>query len=252
MSAFAHQFRVAGKRLRATLFMRNRQLRVGTHWAWYWRWLFNLALMLVAGLFVWWLISNQHKVTGFNPGELRERVEKLAEENQRLQTQLSASSRKTIDAEQQTAVEKATLSELSKTIAHLQEENAALKEDMSFMRKMVTGSASEAVSINQLQVERAEAPNLYRYRLVVVQGGDRKQDFKGKLALSAKIQKNGALSNWTIPDDPAARTDLEFKFYQRLEGRFAVPEGTQIKALEVKVLAGPGGQTRATRSVNVG
>jgi hypothetical protein len=252
MSAFAHQFRVAGKRLRATLFMRNRQLRVGTHWAWYWRWLFNLALMLAAGLFVWWLISNQHKVTGFNPGELRERVEKLTEDNQRLQSQLSASSRKTIDAEQQTAVEKATLSELSKTIAQLQEENAALKEDISFMRKMVTGSSAEAVSINHLHIERAEVPNLYRYRLVVIQGGDRKQDFKGKLALSAKIQRNGALSTWAVPDDPSVKTDLEFKFYQRLEGRFAVPEGSQVKALEVKVLAGPGGQTRASKSVSIG
>jgi hypothetical protein len=256
MSALGHQFRVAGKRLRAALFMRNRRLRVGTHWAWYWRWLFNLGLMIAAALLVWWLLSNQHKVTGFNPTQLREQVEQLTTENKRLSGELQASSRQTKDAEQQTAVEKATLTELSKTVAQLQEENATLKEDLGFLRKMMAaGSVAESVTLSQVQVEKVEKteiPNQYRYRMVVTQGGDRKSDFKGKVQFVARVQRNGTFTNIVLPEEASMRTELDFKFFQRLEGRFSIPDGAPLKSVEIKVLANPGGQLKASKSVSLG
>ncbi len=235
--------------MRAALFMRNRRMRVGSHWAWYWRWLFNVGLMACAGLLVWWAFSNQHKITGFNPTQLREQVDTLASENLRLTDELAKVTRQMKDSEQQTAIEKATQTELSKNVVQLQDENSTLKEDLGFMRKMMGGGGTEAIAINQLQVEREPKPNEFRYRMVVTQGGERKHDFKGKLQLVARVQKGGALTSIVLPEEESAKTDLDFKFFQRIEGKFSVPDGSQVKGLEVRVLVMPGGQVRLTRNV---
>jgi hypothetical protein len=251
MSSLSHQFKVAGKRLRAALFMRNRRLRVGTHLPWYLRWLVNIGLMLLAAFTVWWVLSNQHKVTGFNPKQMGEQIEQLTVENRRLNDELSKTSRLAQNAEQQTAVEKATLTELSKTVAQLQEENATLKEDLGFLRKMMTGSGNEVITITQAHLEKGAAPNQYRYRMVVTQGGDRKQDFKGKVQLVAKVVRNGAVTSLNLPEEVSMRTDLDFKLFQRLEGSFTIADGAALKSVDVRVLTVPGNQVKLTRTVNL-
>jgi hypothetical protein len=114
---------------------------------------------------------------------------------------------------------------------------------------MMGSGGTEAIAINQLQVEREPKPNEFRYRLVVTQGGERKHDFKGKLQLVARVQKAGVLTSVVLPEEASAKTDLDFKFFQRIEGKFSVPDGSQVKGLEVRVLAMPGGQVRLTRNV---
>jgi hypothetical protein len=44
---------------------------------------------------------------------------------------------------------------------------------------------------------------------------------------------------------------VEFRFYQKVDGRFRIPEGAILKGYEVRVVALPGGQVKLSRSVNV-
>jgi hypothetical protein len=44
---------------------------------------------------------------------------------------------------------------------------------------------------------------------------------------------------------------VEFRFYQKVDGRFRIPEGAVLKAFEVRVLAIPGGQVKLSRTLNL-
>ena len=138
-------------------------------------------------------------------------------------------------------------------MAQLQEENASLKEDLGFLRNiMSSGTTPEGIGLSNLKVERDAKPNEYRYRMLLTQGGQRKQDFKGKVQIVARVAKDGAMTTMTIPDAPAADPAgaFEFRFYQKVEGRFAIPDGSTLKGVDVRVLALPGGQVKLSRTIN--
>jgi len=140
-----------------------------------------------------------------------------------------------------------------RTVAQLQEENAALKEDLGFLRNiMSSGAAPEGIGVSNLKVERDGKPNEYRYRMLLTQGGQRKQDFKGRVQIVARVARDGAMSTLTFPDAavPDAAGAFEFRFYHKVEGRFAIPEGTTLKGVDVRVLALPGGQVKLSRTIN--
>jgi hypothetical protein len=88
--------------------------------------------------------------------------------------------------------------------------------------------------------------------MLLTQGGQRKQDFKGKVQIVARIAKDGATTTLTFPDaavtDPAGA--FEFRFYHKVEGRFAIPDGASLKGVDVRVLALPGGQVKLSRTIN--
>jgi hypothetical protein len=118
---------------------------------------------------------------------------------------------------------------------------------------MSSGATPEGLAIANLKVEPDGTSNEYRYRMILTQGGQRKQDFKGKVQLAVRVAESGALKTLTFPE-AAAGADagaVEFRFYQKVEGRFRLPEGSLLKGYEVRVLALPGGQVKLSRSVNV-
>ena len=227
---------------------------IRSHMAWYWRWLLNLLMMAAVAGVVWWLVENSYRITGFDREEAKQQIATLGEENARLKRDLDAARAAHAEAERQLAIDKAAQMELARNVSQLQDENAALKEDLGFLRNiMSSGATPEGLGLANLKVEQDGQPNEFRYRMLLTQGGQRKQDFKGRIQLLARIAHQGAVSTLTFPDAAAAETDaaVEFRFYQKVDGRFRIPEGAILKGYEVRVLALPGGQVKLSRSVNL-
>ena len=220
--------------------------------AWYWRWLANILMMAVVAGVVWWLVQNSYRITGFDIDEVKHRLASLTEENGTLRADLESSKAAVVEKDRQLQIDKAAQTELARTVAQLQEENAALKEDLGFLRRvMSSGTTPEGIGVSDLKVEREGATNEYRYRMLLTQGGQRKQDFKGKVQIVARVTLNGAPSTLTFPDAAAGDAGaFEFRFYHKVEGRFAIPEGSTLKGVDVRVLAVPGGQVKLSRTVN--
>jgi hypothetical protein len=221
--------------------------------AWYWRWVLNVLMMVVVGAVVWWLVQNSYRITGFDIEEVRHKIAALTEENSVMKHDLEAAKAALSDRDRQLQIEKAAQGELGRTVAQLQEENAALKEDLGFLRNiMSSGTTPEGLGMSNLKIERDGKPNEFRYRMLLTQGGQRKQDFKGKVQIVARIAKDNVVTSLTFPDPAAgdAAGVFEFRFYQKVEGRFAIPEGATLKGVDVRVLALPGGQVKMTRTVN--
>ena len=225
-----------GRRLRSTFGIGSSRMAIRSQLAWYWRWLLNILMMVVVGAVVWWLVQNSYRITGFNMEEVRQQIATLGEENRTLKRDFDAA--------------RSTLTERDR---QLQEENAALKEDLGFLRNiMSSGAMPEGIGVSNLKIERDGKPNEYRYRMLLTQGGQRKQDFKGQVQIVARVAKDGAVNTLTFPDPAAgeAAGAFEFRFYHKVEGRFAIPDGTTLKGVDVRVLALPGGQVKLSRTLN--
>ena len=242
-----------GRRLRSTFGIGSSRMAIRSQLAWYWRWMLNVLMMVLVGGVVWWLVQNSYRITGFDIEEVRHQIAALTAENTVMKRDLETAKAGLADRDRQLQIEKAAQGELARTVAQLQEENAALKEDLGFLRNiMSSGATPEGLNVSNLKIERDGKPNEFRYRMLLIQGGQRKQDFKGKIQILARIAKDGATSTLTLPDPSAgdAAGTFEFRFYQKVEGRFAIPEGATLKSAEVRVLALPGGQVKMTRTIN--
>ena len=117
---------------------------------------------------------------------------------------------------------------------------------------MSSGATPEGIGLSELKVEREGMSNDYRYRMLLTQGGQRKQDFRGRVQIVARVVKGGAANTLTFPDPalPETADSFEFRFYHKVEGRFRVPEGAAVKGVDVRVLAVPGGQVKLSRTIN--
>ena len=242
-----------GRRFRSSFGIGSSRMAIRSQLAWYWRWLLNLLMMGLVAAVVWWLVQNSYRITGFDIEEVKQKLASLTEENRVMKRDLEAARTTLIERDRQLQIDKAAQGELARTVAQLQEENAALKEDLGFLRNiMSSGATPEGLGVSNLKVEQEGKSNEYRYRMLLTQGGQRKQDFKGKVQIVARVLKDGATTTMSFPDNPPADPagSFEFRFYQKVEGRFAIPEGSTLKGLDVRVLALPGGQVKLSRTIN--
>ena len=222
--------------------------------AWYWRGLLTLLMMAMVAGVVWWLVQNSYRITGFSVEEARQKIASLGEENSRVKREFDSARASLAERERQLQIEKASQSELARSVAQLQEENASLKEDLGFLRRLMSsGATPEGIGVSDLKVEREGRTNEYRYRMLLTQGGQRKQDFKGRVQIIARVAQGTTTNTLTFPDpaQPEAVGSFDFKFYHKVEGRFAIPEGAVLKSADVRVLAVPGGQVKLSRTINL-
>jgi hypothetical protein len=228
-------------------------MAIRSQMAWYWRWVVTILMMAVVAGVVWWLVQNSYRITGFDIEEVKRQIASLTEENRTLKADLEASKSAVIERDRQLQIDRASQGELARSVAQLQEENAGLKEDLGFLRNiMSSGATPEGIGVSNLKVERDGKPNEYRYRMLLTQGGQRKQDFKGRVQIVARVANGANLTSLTFPDPAAGESagSFEFRFYQKVEGRFAIPEGSTLKGVDVRVLALPGGQVKLSRTIN--
>ncbi len=245
--------RSIGRRLRSSFGIGSSRMAIRSQLAWYWRWTLNVLMMAVVATVVWWLVQNSYRITGSDIEEVRQRITRLTEEDKVLHQDLETTKASLVERDRQLQIEKAAQTELARTVAQLQDENAGLKEDLGFLRNiMSSGATPEGLALSNLKIERDGKSNEFRYRMLLTQGGQRKQDFKGKVQIVARVDKDGTTTTTTFPDPAAgdAAGAVEFRFYQKVEGRFSIPDGGVLKSAEVRVLALPGGQVKLSRTIN--
>ena len=242
-----------GRRIRSNFGMGASRMSIRVQTAWYWRWLGNLLLMILIAAVVWWVMENSSRITATNQEGARQDSALLGEDNRKMREELEAARGTLVERDRQLQIEKASQTELARTVVQLQEENASLKEDLGFLRRLMSsGTTPEGIAVSDLKVEREARPNEFRYRMLLVQGGQRKQDFKGRVQIVARIARGSALSTQTYPEsDPGEAGSFEFRFYHRVEGRFAIPGDAVLRSVDVRILAVPGGQVKLSRTINM-
>jgi len=139
-------------------------------------------------------------------------------------------------------IELATQQQLARQVRSLEAENVRLKDDLSIFENLAQTEGQEgSLSINRLRIEpEANAPNQYRYRmLVAMQGSNKEREFKGTLQLALDLQQEGHHVMMLLPlvsDSNSPQYHISFKHFRRLDGTFTVPAGARINSVEVRLL----------------
>lgn len=249
------KLRGAWRKIRAKVGIRATKVAIKNHMPWYVRFAGYGLMVGVAGAVIWYLVDNSYRITGFNRVEASSQIVALTEANERLKREFDLTKSLLNERESQLKIERSAQSELAKNVAQAQEENAGLKEDIAFLRNiMSSGNVPEGLAIANLKIEADALPNEFRYRMLLTQGGQRKQDFKGKVQIVARIQTGSQQTAMSFPSDAEVRVpggEIEFRYYQKVDGRFRIPQGAQLKNIQVRVLALPGYEVRNQKSVNL-
>src|SRR5262249_12596340 len=147
----------------------------------YWRWLGIVTLGVVIAAIGWATYDFGMEFAGFRQGEAARALARMTEEIGKRDAELAGLRSKIAAAERQLQIEHATYGDLSKQMKTLSDENAALREDLAFFQSLMPASAKDApgVSINRVRVEPEAVPGEYRYRLLLVQTGQRAKEFQG-------------------------------------------------------------------------
>jgi hypothetical protein len=231
------------------------KVAVRAHVPWYWRWLGYVSVGAVVVGVGWTTYDYGMELAGFRQSEaarahskLMEQIKQRETENAELHTQVTA-------AERQMQIERATYGDLAKQVKSLTEENAALREDLAFFQSLMTADAKEgALSVNRFRVQSEALPGEYRYRLLLVQTGQRVKEFQGKLQFVLNLQQGERKFVLTLPPESekdAKEYQLSFKFFQRVEGTFQVAPEAVVKSLQLRVFENGSVAPKLSQTVSI-
>lgn len=229
---------------------------VRAHVPWYRRALGVATIVVISFAGAAWIYDAGRRIAGFERGETEQELQALRTHTAELEAELSQLRSIATSSESRLQIERAAQQQLARQIGLLEEENSRLKEELAFFESLASGQdAGPGPTIHRVRVTRDTVPGQYRYRLLVgMQGGKRKdqREFRGELQLVVKVQAQGKNATIVLPasDDPNQQEFLlKFSHFQRIDGTFQVPEGSEVTSVEVRLLQD--GAMRAVETVSL-
>jgi len=225
------------KRFRRRFGIAAPKVTVRTHFSWPWYAAGVGLLVAVVAATVWWLA--QHEEAVLMRAELVAQRQKMVEMDAELQ-----SLRSQAGTEQSVVqIERTTQQQLSARLKALEQENAALKEDIALFERLVPADGIESsVRIERLSVVAGSEGGRFRYRLLVgFQPSKQEKQFRGRVQLALMLvqgEKEVALLLPKEGDASGSEYFLELRHFLRKEGGFAIPPGTRLKSVEARLLQG--------------
>jgi hypothetical protein len=192
----------------------------------------------------------------FQRGDSEQALAHLRENIQRQEGELADLRAKVAQGERQVQIERAASGDLAKQAKSLAFDNAALKEDLAFFQSLMPSAAGHqgSISVNRFQLQPEAVAGEYRYRMLLVQTGQRVKAFQGNLQFVLDVLHDGRKLALVLPPDSeraGADYQLNFKFFQRIEGTFKLAPGTEVKGMRVRVFENGSRTPKLTQSLNV-
>lgn len=212
-----------------------RRVAVRSQPPWYSRLLLVLLLLLAGYGLGYWQFGASSAVVSFD---------QLKSENLALQQSI-------VHLEQQSQVDRAAQRNLASQMAAMQAEGMRLKEDVAFYESILQESnAKGEPRIHSIKLLRGSRRGEYRYEILLTQSGRHDKPVQGSLRLLLQAIQGGRATSLPIAAGLPQGGRVNFKYYQRLDGTFLVPETLSAQSLRVELaVAGPK-QQALVKSVN--
>lgn len=220
----------------------------------YVRWVLIAILAVLALGLSWGMYDAGRKFAGFDKNETSDELNRLSEVNDRLERDNAELRMRLAGLDRQLQMDLVAREDIAKHVKILENENTLLKEDLAFFQNLgsVSGKSEQKVSIGRLKLERGKLPGEYRYSLLLVQSGPRAKDFQGSLEFAVHFQQNGEKMMIPIASDGSTQMlDVNFRFYQRIENTFHLPNDAIVDSMQVKVFEKGVSQARLMQTVNL-
>ena len=215
------------------------RMAVRAHWPWYWRAAFGVVMAAMVLALARFTYDFGRRFAGFDSSEAQSAVTRISDTAVAQAGELAAARSRLAAAERQQQMDAAVIEDLKRQVRALTEESAALKEDLAFFQTLMPAGGKEGeVTVNRFQIKADGIPGEYRYRLLLVQTGQRARDFQGNLQLVVNLQQGGKPEVMTLPvegEGDRKAFQLSFRFYQRIEGGLRIAPDAVIKSLQVRV-----------------
>jgi hypothetical protein len=228
---------------------------VRTHVAWYWRWLGYVTLGAIVVGVGWTTYDFGMEFAGFRQSESARVLQGLKADIKIREAEIAELRSQVASAERQMQIERATYGDLARQVKALTEENATLREDLGFFQSLMAAGGKEgSVSINRFRVQPESVPGEYRYRLLLVQSGQRVKEFQGTLQFVLNLEQGERKFVLTLPreDEREARDyQVSFKFFQRVEGTFKVAPEAVVRSLQIRVFENGSVAPKLSQTVTV-
>ena len=208
---------------------------------WYWRSLILLLLLLLGYAAGYWQFA------AGDLAALTAKAEKAALETQSLKAKI-------VHYERQLQVEQAAQVNLAKELAALQEEDMRIKEEIEFYKnilKVAPGAAGE-LKMHSFKLSKGTLENQYNYNIMLMQSGRHDKLVQGQLNLVLQGMRDGQTVSVPVGVAPEAQgIKINFKYYQRVEGSFSVPDDMTGQALQANFMATGAGQPQISQKMDL-
>ena len=152
----------------------------------------------------------------------RQQAESLSRENAGLRDRAAI-------LERAAQVERQAYSHVDETLRDLQDQILDLKEELAFYRGIVTTSGkTRGLAIQSFKLEPNGQDGEYRYKLVLTRAMKNDKVTRGLVSLTVSGEQEGNPRDLTLRDltgQGQAELKLNFRYFQRLEGQLALPQG---------------------------
>lgn len=224
------------KRFRQRFGITAPRVSVRTHFGWYWYVLGLAGLVLLVALGSWWLAQHDEAV------QIKNEVSRLRQQAAETEAELTRLRSLTGTEQSVVRMERSTQQQLMARLNVLEQENAALKEDLALFEKLVPAAGGmSVVRIERLNVVSGGAVGHYRYRLLVAfQPSKEEREFRGRLQMTVTALQAGKELVLQLPGakESTAGYVLEVRHFLRKEGDFTLPANAKIKSVEARILQG--------------
>lgn len=195
-----------------------------------------LIFLAVLGVWTWQVFEFGRQRAGLDLGQrdalenrLRDRVATLEQERDDLRQQA-------VRFERSGQIDRAAVSDVQLEVKTLQDERAALKREVAFLKSLVSGGGSK-LSLDDFSVTDI-GDGAYRVEVTLSKKTDDDERVEGRAFLRLRgiegdIQRT--LDMQTITDGKRSNVGIRFKNFQKLRTDITVPDGFEPIELEVQV-----------------
>lgn len=243
------------KRLRHSHGVNVPRVAVRAHRPWYWRWLMlgGVTTAIIGASWATYYFGSEF--AGFRKSEIEGEMKRLNTLADKQADEIADLRERLATAESQRQIESVSYGDVSKQVKQLLNENAALKDDLAFFHSLLPAAGrDEAIALGRIKVEPDTMPGEFKYRLLLVQGGQRPSDFHGHVQLVVSAQRGTdrvVLSLPPVADGKVSEFQLNFKSFQRVEGIFKIAPDAVVKSVQVRVYQNGTSAPKLTKSVNL-
>lgn len=229
------------------------RMTVQTHVAWYWRMLGLVVVLSCSFALAAWIYDAGRRFAGFDSSEAAQELSQLRERAGRLTSEVAALRASVNASDSKLQIERTAQTQLGRQVKTLEDENSRLKEDLAFFENLIPSEQRDnTLLINRFRVDPGALPGEFRYRLLLLQGGQRDKPFQGNLQLLVTLQEGDKTVIITLPEEGQTQAyKISFKYFQRVEGTFRVAQEARVKMVRVRIFESGSAQVRATQSFDL-
>ena len=248
----------AWKSLKGRFGVNAPRVAVRAHTPWYVRALTVTGILVTVAGASWATYHYGSEFSGFRKSEIEAEMKRLNELTVRQTEQIADMRQKLAASESQRKIDSGSFGDLAKQVKTLATENASLKDDLAFFQSLLPPSrGDDTLALGRLKVDPDAIPGEFRFRLLLMRGGQRQSDFVGRLQIVVSAVQGNDKIVLTLPVTDAngananSEYQLNFKSFQRVEGSFKIAPGAVVKSIQVRVYQNGAGAPKLAQTVNM-